>query len=214
MANWSRKDINQLKSSPNDWAWDDLRFPAQGINPPGLGSDPTLDSATGLLLFGSGPGTETIAGVAQMPHDWAEGTELEPHVHWQKTTSATGNVLWKIDYEVVNNGDVALMTYASTLSRDTVVGGTPDNNTANETLITDLGRITMKDKRISCLIFWKVARVGGDTLDTYAADARMIEFDIHYQRDSDGSYGRFFKLNEDYRNKKGKPKDEFRKGAW
>ena len=47
--------------------WDDLRFPAQGINPIGAAGDPDRDSTTGLFLFDSGL-TETLAGVSQMPH--------------------------------------------------------------------------------------------------------------------------------------------------
>jgi len=60
-----------------DSVYDDLRFPAQGINPPGAASDPDLESTTGLLLFGT-VGTETIADVAQMPHTWKEGTNIIP----------------------------------------------------------------------------------------------------------------------------------------
>lgn len=174
--------------------WDDLRFPAQGINPPGAVADPGLESTTGLLLFAAA-GTETIAGVAQMPHAWDEGTTIKPHVHWQKTTSAAGNVLWQLDYEVINNGDTAAMAYGSQGQGVTPMDGTPDGNTANQVLITSLGDITMVDKRISCLIFWKLSRIGSDASDTYGADARLIEFDIHYEIDSRGSIEEFTKTD-------------------
>ena len=173
-------------------AWDDLRFPAQGINPPGLGSDPDLDTATGLWLFGTLK-TETLAGVAQLPHAWKEESSIHAHTHWQKTTSAAGNVLWQLDYEVVNNGDVAAMDYGSQLQTTTTVSETPDDDTAERVLISSLGEITMADTRISTLIFWKLSRIGGDVLDTYGADARLIEFDIHYQIDSLGSDLEFIK---------------------
>jgi len=174
--------------------WDDLRFPSQGINPPGAASDPDVESTTGLLLFAAA-GTETIAGVAQMPHAWNEGTVIIPHVHWQKTTSAAGNVLWQLDYEVVSNGSVAAMDYGSQLQTATSVNGTPDNDTANEVLISSFSETAMTGKKISCLILWKLSRIGGDGTDTYGADARLLEFDIHYEINSLGSEEQFTKAD-------------------
>lgn len=179
-----------------DEAWDDLRFPAQGINPPGAGSDPDVDATTGLLLFGS-VSTETIAGVAQMPHSWDEETAIVPHVHWQKTTSAAGNVLWRFEYEVVDNGAVAAMDYGTVLDTAVVVPGTPDDDTANRVLISSFGEVDMADHFASVLLLWKLSRVPGDALDTYGADARLIEFDIHYRINSFGSQEQFTKYERD-----------------
>ena len=49
--------------------WEDLRFPAQGINPPVAASDPDVDTSTGLRLFDFNK-TETLAGLAEMLHRW------------------------------------------------------------------------------------------------------------------------------------------------
>lgn len=179
-----------------DEAWDDLRFPAQAINPPGGISDADVDPDTGLLLY-AGNGTEVAMGVAQMPHAWDEFTPINPHVHWQKTTSASGNVLWRLEYELVNNGEVAAMDYGTALDVSAAVHGTPDDNTANRVLISSFGDIDMTDMTISCLLFWKLSRIGGDALDTYAADARLVEFDIHYRVNAFGSQGRFTKFERD-----------------
>lgn len=172
--------------------WDDLRFPGQGINPPGAASDPDIESATGLPLFDSN-GTEILAGIAQLPHAWCEQSAIIPHVHWQKTTSAAGNVLWQLDYEVVNNGEVATMAYGSQLQVSGPVAGTPDNDTANECLISSFGEVDMNRMRISSLLLWKLSRIGGDAADTYGADARLLEFDIHYKIDALGSAEQFTK---------------------
>lgn len=32
-----------------------------------------------------------------------------------------------------------------------------------------------------------MSSIGGDALDTYASDARLLELDIHYQSDGHGS---------------------------
>lgn len=173
--------------------WDDLRFPAQGINPPGNVSDPDVETSTGLLLF-SASATNVIAGVAQLPHSWDQGTEVIPHVHWQKTTAGAGNVLWRFEYDnIVNPGDVSLLTYAGVIDALTPVGGTPDDGAARRNLISSFGLLDMTDKLISCCILWKVLRIGGDAADTYADDARLVEFDIHYRLDSNGSFAEFVK---------------------
>lgn len=61
--------------------WDDLRFPAQGINPAGAANAPTIDdvltSFPGTLLF-AGNAENVIVGIAQMPHAWAKGTSIRP----------------------------------------------------------------------------------------------------------------------------------------
>ena len=172
--------------------WDDLRFPAQGINPPGAVSDPDLEATSGLWLFAAA-GTEILMGVAQLPHAWREGSAIRPHIHWQKTTSAAGNVLWRLEYEVVNNGEVAAMDFGTAVSTTSVADGTPDTNTANKVLISSLGTVDMLGYRVSCLMFWKLSRIGGDAADTYGADARLIEFDIHYELDSLGSEAEYTK---------------------
>jgi hypothetical protein len=177
------------------YKWDDLRFPAQSIV---AGSaPPSAENDTGFWLF-SGSATNRVAGIAQMPHTWKEGTTIVPHVHWQKTTSASGNVLWQLDYEVVANGAVAAMDYGTQLQQTATVTGTPDNDTANECLISSFGEIDMTGEEISVLIFWKLSRIGGDASDTYdAANARLLEFDIHYQKDAAGSVTQFTKHWED-----------------
>ena len=79
--------------SPQEWQdkegvgprWDDLKFPATAINPPGQASDPDVEATSGLLLFAAA-GTELVYALAQMPHHWEEGSDIKPHVHWTKTT--------------------------------------------------------------------------------------------------------------------------------
>ena len=64
----------------NDTVWDDLRFPANAINPPGAAADPIRNTSTGMLEF-SGSADNVIAGIAQMPHAWRAGTSIRPHLH-------------------------------------------------------------------------------------------------------------------------------------
>lgn len=172
--------------------WDDLRFPAQAINPPGGAEDPDVEPTTGLLLFDP-DNTEVIAGVAQFPHGWVEGSYIYPHVHWTKTSSASGNVLWRLRYEWVNNGEIFTGNYSNTLDISNVVEGITDDNTSGQCLVSSFDGIDGAGKTLSSILFWGVLRVGGNEADTYAADARLIEFDIHYMKDSLGSVDQFEK---------------------
>jgi len=171
--------------------WDDLQFPAAAINPPGLGSDPGYDTTNGGYLFDANS-TELLFFQAQMPHGWREGSSIRPHVHWQKTTSAAGNVYWQLDYKKTPIGSVMDGAF-TTLFNTSTVDGTPDNDTANEHLITALGDIDMTGNELSDMLVMKLSRIGGNGADTYGADARLLEFDIHYEIDGFGSGREFIK---------------------
>jgi len=173
--------------------WDDLKTPASAINPPGQASDPDIDTTTfpGTLLFRAG-GVEVVGLVVQLPHSYKEGTDLMPHLHWMKTTSAAGDVLWRIRYKVMRIGAVADAAF-TTLESSTPSANVPDNDTANEHVITPLGTIPGTGLGISDMICIELSRVGNDPADTYAADARLLEFDIHYEQDEPGSRQEFRK---------------------
>ena len=86
--------------------WDDLQFPAASINPIGAVSDPTVDTTeTGLpgtLLF-AGNADNMIAGVALMPHSWALGTSIHPHIHWMLPVASSAVVDWAFYYRHIGN---------------------------------------------------------------------------------------------------------------
>lgn len=172
--------------------WDDLRFPASAANPPGLASDPDYDTTSGGWLFAA-TGTELLFFQGQLPHAYAEYTGITPHVHWMKTTSASGNVVWEFAYKKARIGEVMDAAF-TTVTASTTVNGTPDNDTADEHLITSFGEMEEGSFEISDMLLMKVSRLGGDGSDTYAADARLIEFDIHLRHDQLGSSGEFYKV--------------------
>jgi len=168
--------------------WDDLRFPASGLNAPGPTAAPDTDSDTGLLLFDDGS-TEVMSGVAQMPHAWAEGTEIRPHVHWIQ--SATGNVLWQLEYRLIQAYNGTFPAAWTTISNATAVGTYPGSG--DYINITAFPAIDMSGFRISSMVIFKLSRVGGDASDTMTGDAALLEFDIHYQINAFGSRQEFIK---------------------
>lgn len=166
--------------------WDDLRFPAVGINPPGAASDPTIDTTDGRLVF-SASATNTVAIQAQLPHNWKEGSRIHPHLHWSPTSTNTGNVLWRIEYKVANRGAV----FPGSFARMDVLSagsGTTDTHQLEGFEYIDLAGYT-----VSCMLIILLSRIGGDGTDTYTGTAKLCEFDIHYQVDSLGSLDEFTK---------------------
>lgn len=159
--------------------WDDLRFPATGINPPGATSDPTRNTSDGLLDF-SASAVNLVMGVAQMPHSWKEGTRVEPHIHWMVPNSNTGVVVWKFEYTVAKRNEV-FPAYADI----TVLAPAPE--VASRNGFTSFGHIDMEGKTASSVILWKLSRLGDNATDTYGSVAKLLEFDIHYLVDSLGS---------------------------
>ena len=163
--------------------WEDLRFPAVGINLAGAGGEPTRDSTTGYLEFPA-TGTTTIVVHPQLPHGWKEGSSVSPHVHWRKKTAGAGNVIWQLEYEWSGIGDVETDSL-TTVPGGTVVGG--DDGSAKRHLLTSFGSIAMTGKKVSTMGLLRISRLGSDGGDTYAGVVQLKEFDIHIQIDSLGS---------------------------
>lgn len=165
-----------------DGAWEDLRFPAQAINPAGAPNAATFDTTTypGTLLFVKNQDSH-IAGVAQMPHSWQRGSEIHPHIHWSKTTAAAGTVKWQFRYVVVDIGEVA-GAYSAWGDHTVVVS---DADTAELHALSAFPDIDMSSVGESCMIFWELRRDVSE--DTYAATVRLLEVDFHYQTNKLGT---------------------------
>ena len=161
--------------------WDDLRFEAQGINPSGSTSPATVDTDDGSLKFVH-TANNIVAGFGQMPHAWAEGTDIKPHVHIQfKNLEAATSSVWQLEYKIANvNEDFpALWTALS------VIYANPQN--VNRHCLAAWTAINMTGKRDSCGIKWRISRLSNDANDTHTNFVNLLEFDIHYQSNSRGS---------------------------
>jgi len=174
----SRTDMDGTYFYPAE-GWEDLRFPVQAINPPGLPGDPSIEAGSGMFMF-SASATNTLMGAAQMPHSWKTGSLIAPHVHWTPTDTGAGNVLWRWEYKLVPIGSAIPSGYTP-VDAVAAAGGVADKH-----LITKFGLVSTGGS-LSLMILWKLSRIGGDVADTYGSEARLLEFDIHYQIDSLGS---------------------------
>ena len=183
---WAEREFEAVErtfeSEVTGLRWDDLRFPSQGINPAGPANPATPDNADGTLVF-AGNADNVIAGIAQMPHRWQDGTEIRPHIHLQFKTAASGvNTRWKFDYDIANvNGN-----FGVTVGSNTITVANPNNNVKH--VIASWATIPMTGFKDSCIIKWKITRLAqSDAADNDTNACNLLEFDIHYQAGSHGS---------------------------
>lgn len=164
---------------------ENIKIPSTSINPPGQVSDPDVEATSGLLLFDNST-TELVFAIVQMPYRWSLKSEVHPHIHWEKTTSAAGNVAWRVRFKhaPVNGVRDAAWTDLGIVS--TPSDSTPDVDTADHQMITHFDDIDMASKEVEHSILFEISRVGGDASDTYADDARLVAVDIHYHVDAPG----------------------------
>ena len=184
--NWVEREFEAVEqvfaSEVTGLRWDDLRFPAQGINPAGSTAPPTVDNTDGTLIF-AGNTDNIIAGIAQMPHRWEDGTEIRPHIHLQFKTAASGvNTRWKLEWDIASVNS----NFGVTVGSDTITVANPNNNVKHA--IASWASIDMAGFKDSCIIKWKVSRLASsDAADNDTNACNLLEFDIHYLAGSHGS---------------------------
>jgi hypothetical protein len=162
-----------------DTFWEDLRFPSQGINPPGAAADPGVDDDTGLLAF-SGTLDNVVAGAAQMPHAWKAGTAIHPHIHMRFPTSAAADTRWLFEYDIANVNDDFTNASGTYTTLSTITVANPQN--VNKHAIAGFGNLSMTGFRESAVILWRLSRLAfSDAADTDANDCLLIELDFHFE---------------------------------
>ncbi len=165
--------------------WDDLRFPAQAINPAGATDAPSVDTTLsgfpGTLLF-SGSQENVICGIAQVPHAWKRDSALRPHIHWTKPTGSSSAVSWVFYYRHCGMAGEAPDAWVGPVAGVLAAG---DQSVSDQHLISSFGAISMAGKKESSCLNWQIRRLGNTDADNNAV--RLLEFDIHYEVSKGGT---------------------------
>ena len=178
--------LNTSKLTHTVEPWDDIVIAASAL---GAGaSAPNLVSFLGagnlkILSFDGGATMEQLYGSFEMLHTWKEGTTISPHVHWSPTTADAGDVKWQLEYSISNQAGT--FPAVTPISGTGAAGGTAW--THNFTAFTD---ITMSGITIGAIVNFRLFRDPGDGADTYAANAGLSSFGVHFQKDTAGSASR------------------------
>ena len=164
-------------------AWDDLRAPATALK---VGSTaPSSNTDYGWLEFAHNANAFVFHHF-QLPHSWKEGSAIRPHCHWMKTTSAAGEVEWKLEYRWMSLGEVMDTSWTAVSVKTPSV---TDGDTAYQQALSSFGSIDCTGKQISDMLVMKLTRLGTGYTGSnhYAAPAALLELDIHFQIDAFGS---------------------------
>lgn len=165
----------------NATVWEDVNIGGVALRA-GTSNQPSLTNldTTTILVWGfSASQTNEVHGNFEIPHAYKEGTDIIPHVHWYPTTTGTNNVLWRLEY-YIRAGNTLKLT-------GTIDALAPGNGVAWEEIRSNFPTIAGTDLKIGSQFHARLARIGGDVTDTYAAVACIATFGIHYQADTAGS---------------------------
>lgn len=122
----------------------------------------------------------------QLPHGYKEGSTIFPHVHW---TTATGSpsgadVVWSLEYTTVAIGGTFSNT--TTITATNILGSITPSGTFQH-LISSFPAISGTGLGISTVIIGRLYRNVSHANDTFANPVGMLGFDIHIEKDTDGS---------------------------
>lgn len=169
--------------------WDDMRFPISRLTP-SAAKPPTLTQLQGVFpVLAFSPIQENrVGGVAQMPHDWAWGSQLEFHGHWTPDTDQPAeNIVWYVDYTWAPMGS----SFPALTNVNSGPLAAPLSGAFGDAFYSDIADVippdTILPEDVSSIILFSLYRDGGVGDDDYTGNALLIEFDIHYQRDGFGS---------------------------
>jgi len=153
-------------------------------------------SSQGVFLWMFSPTTEQeLYFTVQIPHSYKLGTTIYPHVHWTTTTGTPSgtNVVWGLEYTIMKISGT-FSTTTTIITANTVIS-TPTSTAQH--LITSFGGIasgtTPNEIGISTVLICRLYRKAVDTNDTFDNSVGLLGFDIHYERDTEGSRTEFAK---------------------
>jgi hypothetical protein len=169
-----------------------ISFPLQWKDQIGFGANrdsgttpPSMVAMWSTLMFGPAyaNGDQTFFFI-QFNHDYAEGTDIAPHIHWvsdQASDQGTNTLRFSMSYMWANIGDQfpASLTTVSTAAH-TVLGAD-----VRKHMITSFGTVTGTGKKISSIFLARVYR--NDPGSSPSGNYFIIGMDPHYQVNSAGS---------------------------
>lgn len=154
----------------------------------------STDNSQGVYLWFFSSGSEQeLYFTAQIPHSYKVGTALYPHVHWTTTseTPTRSNVVWGLEYSVIAIGGT--FPYTSTVRATSIINGITNITGAGQHLISGFSSIPGTDLGISTVICCRLFREVNNSGDTFGNEAGLLGFDIHYEKDTEGSRSEFIK---------------------
>lgn len=197
-SNFAIEADGTFRLDGNATVWDDLMVYPDATTKSGSYS-PTWTrfaqngGSQGVFLWMFDPSIEQeLYFTIQIPHSYKLGTSIYPHVHWTTISGTpTGtNVTWGLEYTMIKIGGTFNST-TTLITSNTVIPpiGTPTGT--RQHIITPFGAISggtaPNDIDVSTVLVCRLYRMVGDSNDTFSNSVGLLGFDIHYEKDTEGS---------------------------
>jgi hypothetical protein len=118
---------------------------------------------------------------AQISHEYAEGEDIEFHLHIGNNSSTSGNAVFKFTYEWANMEGT--FPAATSTSKTIAIDGTNGKHQFEEVIAT----ISGTGKEVSSILLCTLERVANDTNDTFTESVFVIGVDFHVPHNTMGS---------------------------
>ena len=173
--------------------WTDVHSESLSTPAGATAPDLTQIDATGIYMnafTGSGGVNETVSGAFEMPHGYAEGTDIYVHINVAPTTSPAGAAaaVWQLKWMWINNEGVMSGPTTTAITHD--LTGKIANTLGDVAIVTASGT----GKRINSRFVFTLTRLQNDAADTYTSPVFLSTIGAHIQLDTIGSRTRTSKF--------------------
>jgi hypothetical protein len=169
-----------------DTVWEDIQVDSSRVTVTG----PSSLTWTTIAYAGVGGGYafenrsqafDEIAFNIQMSHSVSTTSRFLPHIHWCPVTGAGGTVVWELGYAAqrVHGGSWSPFTSSTVSVRSSTTAYFHDLTDFAE--LVESAAIEMRNP--SACLTMRMRRLEG----TYAGLAVLLYFDVHYQREREGT---------------------------
>ncbi len=154
------------------------------------GNPPIVEPGSGYYLFRN-TSVDSVYGSIYFPHAIDVDGDFRPAVQWTKTSSASGDVLWQLQYRIVRPGEV-LGSFGSPVFAEPVEDYQNDDTSGKYAIdffpLEDLDEgQTAPSNILGEVVNFILTRKSDDASDTYAANARLLHFGLYCQMNTIGS---------------------------
>lgn len=123
-----------------------------------------------------------------VPHNYAPGTDMWPHIHWATTGTNTGVVRWGIEYTVAKGYSQEIFPTSTTIYLEDNANATARMHQITECSAGQVIPSSMLEP--DALVLLRIFRDGSHANDTCTNAAFGLACDLHYQRAAAGTVNR------------------------
>lgn len=176
------EDDGTLEFNGEATVWDDLQINISSARLPPSGA-PSWVSFKGSKVLAFDPAQDNIIYfTAQISHSYAEGEDIEFHVHLSYPDANTGNSIWNFTYSWANMGTA----YPTETTVSAVSIASPAIASQHQ-YAEIIDPISGTGKQLSSMLLCSLEREGTHASDTYASDVYLLAADFHYPKNTVGS---------------------------